>query len=187
MELNPAKWVEQHGDFLYRYALVRLGRPETAEDAVQETFVGALRGREQFKGACSERTWLVSILKRKIIDYLRRKGREQPVSNLGDDDWEGELFDRNGHWKKGPPAWSSPDAAVERAEFWSVFSQCLGKLPERLAEAFSLREMDGVENAEVCKALAVSPGNLSVLLHRARLRLWRCLGINWFANEEKRP
>jgi RNA polymerase sigma-70 factor (ECF subfamily) len=187
VELNPATWVEQHGDFLYRYAVVRLGRPEAAEDVVQETFLGALRGREQFQGGCSERTWLVSILKRKIIDQLRRKGREQPVGDLGADDWESELFDRRGHWKKVPRPWTNPDAAVESAEFWTVFSGCLGKLPQRLAEAFSLREMDGVDSAEVCKVLAVSPGNLSVMLHRARLRLWRCLGINWFGNEGQCP
>lgn len=187
MELNPARWVELYGDFLYRYALVRLGRAETAEDLVQETFLGALRGRAQFKGTCSERTWLVSILKRKIIDRLRRKVREQPVSDLDADGGEGDLFDRAGHWKKGPRPWTKPDAALERAEFWTVFSGCLGKLPERLADAFSLREMDGLESAEVCKVLAIAPGNLSVMLHRARLRLWRCLGINWFAHEEKRP
>jgi len=184
---DPRNWVEQHGDFLYRYALGRLGRPELAEDLVQETFLGALRGREQFKGASSERTWLVSILKRKIIDHLRRKHREQPVTELGEDGCEDELFDSGGHWKKGPRKWTNPDAAMENAEFWQAFSQCLSGLPGRLAEAFSLREVDGLDSAEVCEALAVSAGNLSVMLHRARLRLWRCLGSNWFANEDQRP
>jgi RNA polymerase sigma-70 factor (ECF subfamily) len=52
---DPALWVDQHGDCLYRYALVRLGNPETAEDLVQETFLAALRAREKFAGGSSER------------------------------------------------------------------------------------------------------------------------------------
>jgi RNA polymerase sigma-70 factor (ECF subfamily) len=187
VETNPRNWVEEHGDFLHRYALLRLERPETAEDLVQETFLAALRGREQFQGASSERTWLVGILKHKVIDHFRRKRREQPVSDLGADEWVDELFDQSGHWKKAPRSWANPEAAVESAEFWNVFADCLGKLPGRLAEAFSLREIDGLESAEVCALLAVSPANLSVMLHRARLRLWRCLGTHWFATEEKRP
>jgi RNA polymerase sigma-70 factor (ECF subfamily) len=184
---NPLSWVDQHGDCLYHYALARLGRPDLAEDIVQETFLGALRGREQFKGASSERTWLVGILKRKIIDHLRRKHCEQPVSDLGEDGWESELFDRGGHWKRGPRKWMNPDSALENAEFWKAFSRCMGGLPGRLAEAFALREVEGLETAEVCEMLSISAGNLSVMLHRARLRLWRCLGANWFAKEEQRP
>lgn len=186
METNPRNWVDRHGDFLYRYALLRLGQSEAAEDLVQETFLAALRGREQFQGASSERTWLAGILKHKIIDHLRRKHRERPVSGLGADEWTDELFDRNGHWKKAPGSWTNPEAAIENAEFWNVFSRCLGKLPGRLAEAFSLREIDELKSSEVCELLAVSSANLSVMLHRARLRLWRCLGTNWFADEEKR-
>jgi RNA polymerase sigma-70 factor (ECF subfamily) len=98
-----------------------------------------------------------------------------------------ELFDRRGHWKKGPAKWVSPSAAFENAEFWKIFFQCLARLPRRLADAFSLREMHDLPSAEVCKVLAVAPTNLWVMMHRARLQLWRCLDIHWFGGDRGKP
>ena len=72
---NPERWVDEHGDRLYRYALVRARVPEVAEDLVQETLLAALRSREKFGGCSSERSWLVRILKNKIVDYYRKLGR----------------------------------------------------------------------------------------------------------------
>jgi RNA polymerase sigma-70 factor (TIGR02943 family) len=180
---DPASWVDRHGDYLFRYALARLRKPDLAEEVVQEAFLAALRGRDQFAGASSERTWLVGILKRKIIDQLRSRQREQPMGAASADGWIDELFDRSGHWKKGVAKWSSPSAASENAEFWETFSRCLGKLPSRQADVFSLRAIDEMPNTEVCKVLAISATNLCVMLHRARLGLWRCLEINWFGGE----
>jgi RNA polymerase sigma-70 factor (ECF subfamily) len=173
--------VERYGDYLYRYALARLRRPEAAEDATQETFLAALRGRDQFAGASSERTWLVAILKRKIADHLRRKYRDRPTSDLtAVDKWADALFDKRGHWKDKPGRWDSdPSAVLEQKEFWAVFRACLGKLPGRMADVFTLREVEGLESPNVCKALNISASNLWVLLHRARLRLWKCLEFNW--------
>jgi RNA polymerase sigma-70 factor (TIGR02943 family) len=186
MATNPAGWVDQYGDYLFRYALSRLRQREVAEDLVQETFVAALRARERFAGASSERTWLTGILKRKIVDHLRRKGHEQPVSDLtASDRWAEALFDERGNWKKKPGKWpSDPSAALEKQEFWAIFRACLGKLPERLANAFTLREMEELDSREVCKALNVSANNLWVMLHRARLGLWRCLEVNWFGTKK---
>jgi RNA polymerase sigma-70 factor (TIGR02943 family) len=180
---DPATWVDRHGDYLFRYAMARVRGAELAEDLVQEAFLGALRSRHQFAGASSERTWLVSILKRKIIDHLRRQHREEPASNVAADGWMEELFDRKGHWKKAPARWPSPSAVLENAEFWKTFSHCLEKLPGRQADAFSLREIDELASAEVCEVLAISPANLWVMLHRARLQLWRCLDIHWFGGK----
>jgi RNA polymerase sigma-70 factor (ECF subfamily) len=176
------KWVDEYGDYLYRYALARVRRPELAEDLVQETFLAALRGRARFKGAAAERTWLVGILKRKIIDALYRKNREQPASDLAPwDQWAERLFDERGGWRTPPGKWpADPGAALEREEFWAVFAACLRKLPERLAHAFTLRAVEEMDSREVCKALDISPTNLWVMLHRARLGLWRCLELNWF-------
>ena len=156
-----------------------------AEDLVQETFLAALPGRERFQGASSERTWLAGILKHKILDHLRRKHREQPVSSLGEDEWVNDLFDQKGHWKKAPGKWSEPGAFLEIAEFWSAFG-----LPRQtartLGRGFASRG-GRPRSAEACELLAISASNLGVMLHRARLRLWRCLGTNSFAHEGKRP
>ncbi len=186
--VDPGGWVDRHGDYLFRFALARLRQPEVAEDLVQETFLAALSAKERFAARSSERTWLVGILKHKLVDHLRRKSREQPVSDFAATDKAVEdLFDERGHWRRKPGEWDAgPGATVEREEFWAALARCLGKLPGRLADAFTLREVEELESHDVCKALDVSATNLGVMLHRARLRLWRCLDVNWFGNEESR-
>jgi RNA polymerase sigma-70 factor (ECF subfamily) len=183
---NAEKWVDEHSDYLFRYALSRLRQREVAEDLVQETFLAAIRARERFAGASSERTWLVGILKRKIADHLRRKCHEQPVSDLSASDrWVEALFDERGNWRKRPDKWPpDPSTAFEKQELWAIFAACLGKLPERLATAFTLREVEELDSQEVCKVLNVSANNLWVMLHRARLGLWRCLAVNWFGDKK---
>ncbi len=71
--LEPQKWVERYGDYLYNYTIVRVNDQAKAEDLVQETFLAGLKGRDGFQGKSSERTWLISILKRKIIDTYRKQ------------------------------------------------------------------------------------------------------------------
>jgi RNA polymerase sigma-70 factor (ECF subfamily) len=178
---EPGEWVERYGDALYRYALARLRRPQDAEEAVQDTLLAALRTRGQFQGESQPSTWLIGILKHKIMDRFRAAAREAPRAEFDGrlDDW----FDGWGHWRKSPRPWDDPAAVAERSEFWQVVRGCLGKLPARMAEAFTLRTIDDCAPAEVCRDLEISAGNLWVLLHRARLQLIRCLEINWFNAE----
>jgi len=92
-----------------------------------------------------------------------------------------ELFDKSGRWQVKPARWPADASEVlEKKEFWEAFRRCLERLPQRLATVFSLREMDELPTEEVCGALNVTPGNLGVLLYRARMGLRRCLEINWF-------
>src|SRR5260370_16889904 len=79
---NPERWVDEHGDCLFRYALVRVRRREVAEDLVQDTLLAAIRSREKFAGQSSERSWLTGILKHKISDYLRKLGRKTSLTDL---------------------------------------------------------------------------------------------------------
>jgi RNA polymerase sigma-70 factor (ECF subfamily) len=176
---EPAEWVERYGDALYRYALARLRRPHEAEEAVQETLLAALKARGQFRGESHPRTWLIGILHRKILDQMRAAARAAPA----DEDDLNAWFDRWGHWRRSPRPWADPAAAAERADFWRVVRHCLAALPARMAEAFALRTLDDCPPAEVCRDLEISAGNLWVLLHRARLRLVRCLEVHWFDNE----
>ena len=149
-DLNKAAatWVDEHGDCLYRYALARVRKPEVAEDLVQETFLAAVRGYEKFGGRSSVRSWLCGILKHKIIDHYRKAGRETSFTDLEFfSDESSEKFVSLGFWKhdEGPREWQ-PDASevMQRSEFWQTMRACLGKLPERVASVFSLREMEGV-------------------------------------------
>jgi RNA polymerase sigma-70 factor, ECF subfamily len=184
---DPETWVDRHGDCLYRYALLRLREPELAADAVQETFLEALRSRASFAGRSSERTWLVGILKHKIVDHLRRSRREQPLaSTTAPGAADDSFFDRRGFWKGRFRAWSGdPSHALETHEFWDVFGNCLAKLPPATADAFFLRELDGLSGEEVHQLLQITPANLWTRLHRARLLLRRCLESNWFGSKTR--
>jgi RNA polymerase sigma-70 factor (TIGR02943 family) len=180
--LEPCEWLKQYGDELYRYALSRLRRSHEAEDAVQETLLAAFKTRSQFEGRSHPRTWLMGILKSKIVDRQRAAARQAAEADPAElDAW----FDTSGHWRKSPKNWGDPAAFAERAEFWRVLRDCLAKLPARMAEAFTLRTIDEQRTDEVCRDLAISPANLWVLMHRARLRLVRCLEMNWFHVEHK--
>jgi RNA polymerase sigma-70 factor (ECF subfamily) len=179
---DPRTWLDEHGDALYRYALVRVRNAAAAEDLVQETLLAALTARERFAGQSSVRTWLIAILKNKLIDHLRRRAREAPPVDEPDDELIDELFedDPGQHWRSAPGVWANPSGALEQTEFWQVFSDCLAQLPPRQAQAFGLCELDGLAGEEACKVLGLSPSNLWVLMHRARLRLRQCLETRWF-------
>lgn len=183
--LDPAGWVDRHGDVLYRFALARLRNAELAENAVQEAFLAALAALDSFSGRSSERTWLVGILKRKVYDHFRATAREAPAE---DPDAElgpaPDLFDDRGRWKVGPADWGSPDGDLEKAEFRAVLEACLEAMPDRLRMAFTMREMDDMDTGELCKVLGITETNLWVMLHRARTRLRQCLEANWFGQTE---
>lgn len=175
-------WVDEHADLLFRYALQRVRRRELAEDLVQETFVAALQSRGTFSGRSSERTWLVGILRHKIVDHLRQLARTQPNGQMHEvETTVASQFRRDGHWSRVPSKWGAdPAALIENQDFWTVFHKCFGALPEPLASAFALREMEEFESREVCRTLDITESNLWVRLHRARLLLKDCLEDNWF-------
>lgn len=176
-QLDPSQWVDAYGDYLYRYARSRLRDPEASEEVVQETFVAGLKGSAQYAGRGSERAWLLGILKRKIIDHVRRRNR---AAIGGDrefgDDFAEQLFDQTGQWKHDPRIFGeNPAAALESSDFYRILQHCLDALPKGQADAFTLREVEGEKSADVCHVLGITSSNLWVLLHRARLRLAACM------------
>ncbi len=188
-----AAWLDEHGDYLFKYAIVRLRDETAAEDVMQETFLAALKAYEKFEGRGSERTWLVGILKHKITDHFRRSAREAPVGeDLDEGPEHAEFFERpdqwTGHWanEHAPTDWhATPAELIERTDFWRVFNDCLSPLPQRTASAFTLREVEGLKSEEICEILNISANNLWVMLHRARLHLRNCLEINWFKHPQR--
>jgi RNA polymerase sigma-70 factor (TIGR02943 family) len=184
--LNPESWVDQHGDYLYSFARFRVRDQAAAEDLVQETFIAALQNHKNYKGQASERTWLTAILKNKIIDYLRKQSREQPTDDIERFLNKSEnLFNAAGKWVNGPGNWSfAPSILYDKKEFWQALRKCLESLPKRLAQAFILREMDGMSHEEICKVLEISSSNSWVVLYRARMGLKKCLGTSWFDRDE---
>ncbi len=187
---NPESWVDQYGDFLYRFALSRVKDPSIAEDLVQETFLAALKARKNFQGRSTARTWLIAILKHKIVDHIRKRVREQTsdkvesMLNAAANDPADTSFNDEGDWRVRPSKWAvDPMKLYEQKEFMDVLYQCLGELPERQAEAFMMREIDGFSTEEICKVLNISATNSWVMLYRARMWLRRCLENNWLNTE----
>ena len=181
-DLDPETWVDQYGDYLYRFALSRIKDQAVAEDLVQETFLAALHGRKSFKGHSAVKTWLSAILKHKIVDYVRKKSRERTISETDTiTETVDGFFHKNGSWKIRPEKWKlDPSKIYEQSEFMDTFFKCLAELPDRLSKAFILREMEGYSTKEICNALQVSATNSWVMLYRARMFLRRCLELDWF-------
>jgi RNA polymerase sigma-70 factor (ECF subfamily) len=186
---DPSQWLSTYGDILYAYALSRVYRKELAEDLVQETFLSALKSREIFEGRSSEQTWMISILKNKIIDHYRKVGNSREKMIL-DKNWEisGEEspFQKEGpfkgHWIKDRAPGShgnSIEDMIDSREFQKTLELCLSLLPEKWAAAFTLKVMEECESDEVCKDLGLSSSNLWVILHRARLKIRECLEKRW--------
>jgi RNA polymerase sigma-70 factor (ECF subfamily) len=170
--------VEAERPYLLRYAGLQLRDAHAAEDAVQETLLAALAGETSFGGRSNLRTWLTGILKHKIIDAIRKSSREAPAAS--EDEFDA-LFDERGHWIEMPAAWADPDAALDQKRFFTVLEQCLQRLPDRIAQAFMMREHLGLDTGEICKELAVTPTHCWVLLYRARMALRECLNKEWFS------
>lgn len=182
--LDPEHWVDRYGDFLYRYALMRLRDPDEAEEAVQETLLGAFKNRHQFAGRTDERGWLTGILKMKVIDRLR--ARMKKAQNLDDDrsGLDDRLFDEKGRWRQEVrQALTGNLDSVDRQEFWEILNRCLDELPPRQSAVFSMRAIEDESPDAVCKELGISPTNFWVMMHRARTRLSHCMTQRWFLEQ----
>jgi RNA polymerase sigma-70 factor (ECF subfamily) len=178
---DPESWVDQYGETLYRFALVRVKDPVIAEDLVQETFLAALKARENFQRRSSIKTWLVAILKHKIVDHIRKSVKEKVFENVDSlTERVQASFDDRGEWKLRPKKWAiNPEKLYEQKEFMDILYRCLALLPGRLAKVFMMREIDELDTDEMCKTLYISATNSWVMLYRARMGLRRCLEDNW--------
>lgn len=174
-----------HRGYLMRFARLQLRNDTWAEDAVSETMLAALSKPQSFANRSQLKTWLVGILKHKVIDILRQRQREV-ILNLDEGDGSDELdalvFKADGHFLNAPADWGDPEQALDSRQFFMVLEACVEKLPAAMGRVFLMREWLELESEEVCKELGLTPTNLYVQLHRARLRLRECLEINWFGN-----
>ena len=184
-KLNADMWVDQYGDALFHFALARVKHREIAEDLVQETFLAAVQSQDRFKGRSSEKTWLFSILKHKVIDHYRKNKSTFYVQGLTNDaDNLDSFFNATGGWQTRPAHWrTNPGKVQETKEFLDHLYRCLSNLPQRSADAFVYREIDGLSTQEICKLLDISTTNCWVILHRARLLLRKCLELVGFSRQ----
>nr|WP_315488593.1 sigma-70 family RNA polymerase sigma factor [uncultured Rhodoferax sp.] len=173
-------------DYLLRFARLQLRNDAWAEDAVSETVLAALAKPQSFGNRSQLKTWLVGILKHKVIDTLRHHHREvsgQGPSEDADssaDPLEAIAFKADGHFTEQPAEWGNPEQQASSQQFFVILEACASKLPETQGRLFLMREWLELSSEEICKELQLTPTNLYVQLHRARLRLRECLELHWF-------
>lgn len=179
--LNPDNWVNLHADYLFNYTINRVGNYDVAKDLVQETFFAGLKGINNFQGLANERTWLIAILKRKIIDHYRKinsiKGKAEVRMNFyADGDNEGDWIE-----ERVPNSWNNEiEKNIENEELSVVLEQCINNLPEKYAMVFRMKTIQQIETEDICKELEITSSNLWVIIHRARTQLRKCMEDNWF-------
>ncbi len=180
-EINPNKWIDLYSDYLFNYTITRVKDRETAQDLVQETFFAGLKSMKNFKGQASERTWLISILKRKIIDHYRKinsnKGKAEVRMNLNfDGENEGDWLEQ----RVADPYDKTAENNLENTELGLAIHNCISKLPSKQAQVFKMKTLLGYDTETICNELGITASNLWVLIHRARTSLASCMEKNWF-------
>lgn len=180
-KLYPDKWVDQYADYLYNYAVVRVNNSELAKDLVQETFFAGLKSAKNYKGEATERTWLIAILKRKVIDHYRKinskKGKaEVRISYNSGSESEGDWLEE----QVADPFSLLENNAIENEELGAAIHECISKLPKKQASVFAMKTIQGMDTEDICNTLNINPSNLWVMIHRARVSLMDCLNDNWF-------
>lgn len=173
-------------DYLLKFARLQLRNDAWAEDAVSETVLAALAKPQSFGNRSQLKTWLVGILKHKVVDALRHHHREVSGQGSSEDDdsstdpLEAIAFKANGHFVEQPAEWGNPEQQASSQQFFVILETCASKLPAAQGRLFLMREWLELSSEEICKELQLTPTNLYVQLHRARLRLRECLELNWF-------
>ena len=180
-QLQPNTWVDLYADYLFNYAVARVSNAEIAKDLVQETFFAGLKSAKNFKGDAAERTWLIAILKRKVIDHYRKinsnKGKaEVRMSYSSSSDSEGDWLEE----QVADPFSTLENSAIENEELGSAIYSCISKLPKKQAQVFKMKTIQGIGTEEICNELGINPSNLWVMIHRARTALMGCLNENWY-------
>lgn len=175
---------------LLKIARLQLRNDTWAEDVVSETMIAALESVEDFAGQSQLKTWVVGILKHKIIDQFRRSGREVSADarmEAAEAENFDDLFQPDGHFIARPlPTWGDPESTLSQSQFLEILQACVDKLPANQGRIFMMREWLDIETEDICKELGVTSTNAYVLLYRARMNLRECLELNWFSPARSR-
>ncbi|MEZ4902699.1 MAG: sigma-70 family RNA polymerase sigma factor [Spirosomataceae bacterium] len=187
--LEPSLWISRYADAMLNFAFRRTSDLTLSEDLVQETFLSALKARDNFKGNSQEKTWLYAILENKITDHFRSSNYRFQKQKLAID----EVFfshyfeskEQGGHWHEDqkPKNWENlaeDDPTTDGEALSNAIENCLKKLPQKLARIFILKHVEAYNSEKICKELDITSSNYWVMIHRAKLQLRACLETNWF-------
>jgi RNA polymerase sigma-70 factor (ECF subfamily) len=185
--------VETYHPVLMRVARGYVPTDAVAEEVVQETWLGVLRGIDRFEGRSSLKTWIFRILVNRAMTRGPQERRSLPFASAFDAerDHEGPSVDPSRfepcdhplvpvHWVQPPATWrSTPEDRLTAAETRAALTAALDTLPPAQREVVTLRDVHGWSATEVCNALAVTETNQRVLLHRGRTKLRRALATEY--------
>lgn len=166
--------VERYNGSLMRLAMSYVRTPGAAEEAVQDTWLGVVRGLPRFEGRSSLRTWIFRILVNQARTRGVRESRSVPLSALGDGDpaVEPDRFLPDGRWATPPRSLADlPESVLLSAEARAMVLAAIDELPPSQRDVITLRDVEGWSAAEVRDALGLSAANERVLLHRARSKV----------------
>jgi RNA polymerase sigma-70 factor, ECF subfamily len=191
-----ATLVDRHSPAMIRVAMAYVPTRAAAEEAVQETWIGVMRGIDGFEGRASLKTWIFRILTNVAMRSGARERRSMPFSALAEAENTGEpsvdpdrflpadheLFP--GHWAIMPARWPTPEEGLLAGETREVIAAAIAELPAAQRTVIALRDVEGWTSEEVCEALEISAGNQRILLHRARSRVRHAIESYYGAVEE---
>lgn len=169
-----------YSDLLYNFTRARLSEPEDIEDVIQETFLAVIESWDKFKGQSSPTTWMIGILKNKILDTYRKKYKNSKV--ISESDFKNYPFDNSGSWLNSQAdSRKSFEEKLENNFIWETLMDCIEKMPVQHRILYKMRELDKMQTKTICNELSISATNLHVLMHRIRIQLKLCFemkGIN---------
>ncbi|MGJ8661912.1 MAG: RNA polymerase sigma factor [Bacteroidota bacterium] len=160
--------VEQHADYLFQFAMSKIHNRDLALDFVQETFLVCLEKIDQFEGRSSLRTWMTTILNRKIIDHWRKEKRTQSTVDIADN--ENASFSTHSNFNP-----KDPHQLTEEAEKRTLLDFCIDKLPDAWREIVHAKFYDEKNGDEISKEFDITPSNFWVIIHRAKAQLRACM------------
>lgn len=178
--LQPELWVEKYSDYFFYFTLSKVSDRDVAKDIVSETFLAGLKSKDNFEGRSTEKTWLSSILNRKIIDHYRKinsnKGKAEVKMDYNHEDQEGSWMEE----QVSDALTSSADFFIENEELGQAILTCLESINPKQAEIFKMKTIQDYDNEVICKEMGITSSNLWVIIHRARTALANCLDQSWF-------
>ena len=167
-------WVHAHTCDLLRYAKAHVREGAVAEDLVQLAFIAAWEGRGKFQQRSSPRTWLFSILKKKIADHWRKAYRDPVIHGV--EPVDEDFFQENGAWAQGHvPDDRGHDGPEQRERILRFLAECLEKLPDHWRAVVEMKFLKEKDAGAICQGLGISPTNYWQQIHRAKVRLHDCV------------
>lgn len=178
VNIDTSQWVDLYADDLFSYAYYRVNSRALANDFVQETFLSALKAIDRFEAKSTVKTWLFSILKRKIIDYWRQQDarKTKAMSNYTSSDEEDSSWLED-FGAKGDNA--EVEDKIEQDELRQALLACIGNLSPKWKGIIIDKYLEEKDSEEICNEYEISPSNFWVIVHRAKAELKKCMEIKW--------